>query len=267
MEGKTEVGPFQLMSAITTTAVLIGANVGGKANYMAIAWCAPCGHTPPSFMFAANKTHHTNKGIIENRSFSINIPSVDQVKLLDWCGLNSGAEVDKSALCNNFYGVTHTAPMMPICPVCVECSLIEHHDMNAHTVFMGKVEKVYANPDILVQGPHGPAIDTQKLHANMFSFSGPSYMGLLAPHAVPWSVGAEFDPKDAAPARRSNEFPRIDTALCVGCGNCVGSCPKSLYSLNAEGKSVFDMENISQCTHCHHCIEGCPVNAISLSHD
>jgi flavin reductase (DIM6/NTAB) family NADH-FMN oxidoreductase RutF len=40
---------------------------------------------------------------MQNREFSVNIPSADIVKEADYCGMVSGAEVDKVAACKFVY--------------------------------------------------------------------------------------------------------------------------------------------------------------------
>jgi len=51
----------------------------------------------------------TLKGVKQNGTFSVNIPSVDQVKETDYCGTFSGRDRDKVADCKFtvFYGKWH----------------------------------------------------------------------------------------------------------------------------------------------------------------
>ncbi len=51
------------------------------------------------------KIHYTNKGIRENQVFSINIPSADLVEKVDYCGLVSGKNIDKSQVLSVFMKV------------------------------------------------------------------------------------------------------------------------------------------------------------------
>ncbi|KAJ4459497.1 flavin reductase [Paratrimastix pyriformis] len=283
---KVEVAPFQVTAALCTTTVLIGALVDGKPNYMTIAWCSPATHSPPSFMFACNKTHHTNKGIFANRNFSVNIPCVDQVQLLDYCGVHSGTEVDKAHLGHSFFGITRTAPMLARCPVCFECTLTHQLDLGVHFVIVGKVEKVWANEDIVERGPQGEAIDVTRLNPILFSFCGPSYRSLGPAHGTAWKTAGDYDPArdpaalatispaptpgaiphpHPAPPKAPVDYPHVDLEKCLGCGNCVQGCPMSLFAQGGDGKAIFDTGRIPDCTHCHHCKEGCPVEAITFS--
>ncbi len=78
--------------------VLVGANVTDKPNYMPVGYVGIVNMKPPIISVAMGKSHHTNIGIRENGTFSINIPSEDMVRITDYCGLVSGRRVDKSGL-------------------------------------------------------------------------------------------------------------------------------------------------------------------------
>ena len=77
---------------------IVGANVEGKPNFMPIAWCSIVEHSPPMIAISASKNHYTNKGIKENGTFSINIPSIDMIEITDYIGIKSGKDIDKSEL-------------------------------------------------------------------------------------------------------------------------------------------------------------------------
>ncbi|MGQ9721275.1 MAG: flavin reductase family protein [Candidatus Jordarchaeum sp.] len=97
---KREIGAKTFLYPMPTT--LVGANVGGKPNFLTIAYCGIVNHNPPAISIALSKRHYTNPGIRENKTFSVNIPSVEMVKITDYCGLVSGKNVDKSQLFDVF---------------------------------------------------------------------------------------------------------------------------------------------------------------------
>lgn len=53
--------------------------------------------------------------------------------------------------------------------------------------------------------------------------------------------------------------PRLDPALCIGCGLCAKMCPPQSLKLR-DGKPVFDLPN---CIRCYCCQEHCPKGAIT----
>ncbi|MFX0202911.1 MAG: flavin reductase [Candidatus Hodarchaeota archaeon] len=100
---KIAIGTKTFLYPMPTT--LVGANVHGKQNYLVIANCGIMNHNPPIILMVLNKRHYINDGIKENSTFSVNISSVDMVKITDNCGLFSGNKVDKSQLFETFYGI------------------------------------------------------------------------------------------------------------------------------------------------------------------
>lgn len=131
---------------------LTGALVEGKPNYLTIGYFAIISHVPPTLSVALYKNHYTVAGIKENGAFSVNIPSVDMVKITDYCGIVSGRKVDKSNLFNTFYGQLKTAPMIQECPLNFECKLIQTIKAGNNFIFIGEVVSTYANEAVLVDG-------------------------------------------------------------------------------------------------------------------
>ncbi|MFX1411908.1 MAG: flavin reductase, partial [Promethearchaeota archaeon] len=131
--------------------VLVGANVNGKPNYMTIGYVGGV-NTNPAIIMISSAHHHTTKGILENGTFSINIPSSDQVIETDYCGLVSGRTIDKSEIFTTFYGELETAPMIKECPITCECKYLEKVklSMSIHTIYLGKVHQMYTNEDVIV---------------------------------------------------------------------------------------------------------------------
>jgi flavin reductase (DIM6/NTAB) family NADH-FMN oxidoreductase RutF len=132
--------------------VLVGANVKSKPNYMTAAWSTVACMAPPMVCVALNKERFTVKGIEENKTFSLNIPSVRQVVETDHCGLVSGAHEDKSKVFRSFYGKLKTAPLAEECPVNIECRLFKSVDCGSHRLYIGEVVEVHADTSCLTDG-------------------------------------------------------------------------------------------------------------------
>jgi flavin reductase (DIM6/NTAB) family NADH-FMN oxidoreductase RutF len=138
--------------------VLVGANVKEKPNFLAIGWFVNAGYKPPKVAVVLNKAHYTNQGIKENGTFSVCIPSDDMIVATDYCGLFSGAKVDKSTVFDVFYGKLKTAPMITECPVNLECKLDKMVDNGQHEMFIGDVVSTYTEEKYLTDG----ALDLRK---------------------------------------------------------------------------------------------------------
>jgi flavin reductase (DIM6/NTAB) family NADH-FMN oxidoreductase RutF len=99
---KVKLGPQTLLYPMP--AVLVGALVNGKSNFMTAAWCGIVASTPPSISVGLRPERYTLKGISNQGTFSINIPSASIVEKVDYCGIYSGHKVDKSQIFNVEYG-------------------------------------------------------------------------------------------------------------------------------------------------------------------
>ncbi|HTX44099.1 MAG TPA: flavin reductase family protein [Methanocella sp.] len=163
---KITMGPRPLMYPMPV--VLIGANVGGKPNYMAAAWCGIACMVPPMVAVAVNHARHTLQGIEENKAFSINVPSVKQVTETDHCGMVTGTRADKSKVFENFYGKLKTAPMARECPVNLECKLFNTMDCGSHVLVVGEIVETYADKGVAPGG----APDIKKVDPLVYSDGG-----------------------------------------------------------------------------------------------
>jgi flavin reductase (DIM6/NTAB) family NADH-FMN oxidoreductase RutF len=167
---KITLGPMPYMSVMP--ALLVGANVRGKPNYMTAAWATVACMAPPMVCVAINKARYTAKGIEENKTFSLNVPSAEQVVETDHCGLVSGAQEDKSGVFRSLYGKLKTAPLAEECPVSIECRLFKSVDCGSHRLYIGEVVEIHADMSCVTDGKPditkiNPILYTQSAYFNV----------------------------------------------------------------------------------------------------
>jgi flavin reductase (DIM6/NTAB) family NADH-FMN oxidoreductase RutF len=135
-------------------ALLIGTNIDNKANFMTAAWCGIASGEPPMISVAIRHQRYTHQGIRQNMAFSVNVPSADQVKETDYCGIFSGKDIDKVKVCNFevFYGKVENAPLISQCPVNLGCRVAHILDLGSHSLFVGRIEETYISEDCLTDG-------------------------------------------------------------------------------------------------------------------
>ena len=149
---KVMMGPQTLVCPLPT--VLVGANVDGRPNFMAVAWCGIANSEPPMVSVAIRHQRYTHRGIRQNLTFSVNVPSTDLIRETDYCGLASGAEVNKAEVCHFrvFYGKLDSAPLIEQCPVNLECKVVHILNLGTHSLFIGKIEETHVSEDCLTDG-------------------------------------------------------------------------------------------------------------------
>jgi len=181
---KTSLGPRPYMT--TMPAVLVGSNVNGKPNYMTVAWAGVACMEPPMIAVAINKARYTEKGILENKTFSVNIPSAKDAVVMDHCGMVSGTKVDKSAFFGTFYGKLRTAPMIDDFPVNVECELRHTLELGSHHLHVGEIVDVHVANECLIGGvPDSGKIDP-------IVFSGQNYCHIGEVIGKAFSIGKGY---------------------------------------------------------------------------
>jgi len=92
---------------------------------------------PQTFLYpmpamAIRKERYTLKGVQEHGTFSINVASSSMVKKVDYCGIYSGKNTDKSQIFTPFYSELKTAPLIEECPVNLECKAIHYLDTSKY---------------------------------------------------------------------------------------------------------------------------------------
>jgi flavin reductase (DIM6/NTAB) family NADH-FMN oxidoreductase RutF len=130
---------------------LVGANVDGKPNFLAVAWGGIANQTPLMLSVAIQHNRHTLPGIKQNMTFSVNIPSVAMATEADYCGIVSGARIDKNDACGFeiFYGKLGSAPMIGQCPLNVECKVKHMLELDSHTLVIGEIIETHISDDCL----------------------------------------------------------------------------------------------------------------------
>jgi flavin reductase (DIM6/NTAB) family NADH-FMN oxidoreductase RutF len=144
---------------------------------------------PPLIGAGMSKTHYTRQGIIDNKTFSINIPSSPMAEIVDYCGFYSGSKVDKSCLFDVFYGELDTAPMVRECALNIECWLVDSKELNTTVLIIGEIIEVYCEEKYL--SDHKP--DYRKIDPMMFFMPDGPYFKVGDFLAEAFEVGKNYN--------------------------------------------------------------------------
>lgn len=171
-------------------ALLVGTKVDDKPNFMAVGGGGVVNAKPPMIGIPIQHRHHTLKGIRQNMTFSVNTPSLDQVKELDYCGIVSGRDADKVAVCgfSVFYGTLKTAPMIEQCPLNHECQVKHLLNLGTHSFVIGQIEGSYISEDSILNGRP----DTERIRPMVFDMEASVYLSFGKEVAKAYSVGREL---------------------------------------------------------------------------
>lgn len=186
------IGPVNALYPMPTT--LVGATVNGRPNFLTVAHVGILNHGTPQYLsIGLHKSHYTNAGIHENKTFSICLPSEDLMVETDYCGIMTGRKTDKAALFHVFYGELETAPMIRQCPVNMELRLHQVLDLETHDIFVGELIQTYAAEEVLV----GNTLDISRLRPLLFDMASKNYYRLGQALGKCWSVGKNLKKETA----------------------------------------------------------------------
>ncbi len=154
-------------------AAVIGSyDKAGNPNMMTAAWIGICNSNPLSIAVSMRPATYSHGNVTESKSFTVNIPSSELVKYVDYVGRFSGKDVDKfkETGLTPVKGEFVNAPYIKEFPIVIECEVTEYYDLGSHRQFIGKVIDVKADEAILnAQGN----IDMNLL--NPLIYAGESY--------------------------------------------------------------------------------------------
>lgn len=178
------IGPVNALYPMPTT--LVGATVNNKPNFLAVAHVGILNYGTPQYLtIGLHKSHYSNAGIHENRTFSICLPSEDLMVETDYCGIMTGKKTDKAALFDIFYGELKTAPMIRQCPVNMELKLHEVLDFATHDIFVGELVQTWTDDAVMADGN----VDIGRLRPLLFDMAGKKYWSLGKAIGKCWNAG------------------------------------------------------------------------------
>lgn len=153
---KIQMGPSPLLYPMPV--MLLGSIVEGRPNFMTAAWGGIVNQTPPMIGVAVRPSRLTMKGILENRAFSVNIPTASMAEQADYCGIVSGSSDDKAGTCGFtvFNGHTQGAPMIEECPLNLECRLDRTVELGTHVLVLGEILEAHVSETCVTNGLPDP---------------------------------------------------------------------------------------------------------------
>lgn len=161
----------------------------GNANMMTVAWGGICCSDPPCVAISVRKATYSYGNLIEQQGFTVNIPSVAQVKETDYFGIVSGRDTEKISV----VGMTPVkselvnAPYLDEFPVVLECKVRYILEIGLHIQFVGEVLDAKAEESILGEKSNP---DMRKLKGIMFAEGNYYDCGELVGEG--FSIGKEF---------------------------------------------------------------------------
>ena len=143
--GKTMWKPGTFIYPIP--AVMVTSGTMEKSNIMTVAWTGIQNTNPAIVYISVRPERYSYNLIKENGEFAINLTTRDLAYATDWCGVKSGAKVDKfkEMHLTKQKGNFVKCPLIEESPVSVECKVIEIKELGSHHMFVAEVLSIDAD--------------------------------------------------------------------------------------------------------------------------
>ena len=127
--------------------VMVSCGTMEKANIITVAWTGIINTDPAMVYISVRPTRHSYNIIKESGEFVINLTTNDLAYATDWCGVKTGAQVDKF---KEMHLTKEKAkfvkcPMIKESPVSVECKVKEIKELGSHHMFVAEVLGINAD--------------------------------------------------------------------------------------------------------------------------
>lgn len=131
--------------------VMVTCSDGEKDNIITIAWTGIVNTVPPKTYISVRPSRHSYDMIKNSGEFAINLTPASLIKTADYCGIYTGAKVDKFEKC----GLTKTvasqvgAPLIEECPLALECRVTDIIPLGSHDMFLADIVAVDVDESLL----------------------------------------------------------------------------------------------------------------------
>lgn len=136
---RLEFGGGAMLSPLP--AVLVTSASGGAENVFTVAWTGIVCTRPPRLYISVRPERYSYGLIVESGEFCVNLVSAPLVRAADMCGVISGRDKDKFALC----GLTKTdsktvsCPTVAESPLALECRVFKRIPLGSHEMFLADI--------------------------------------------------------------------------------------------------------------------------------
>lgn len=122
-----------------------------KSNIITIGWTGILSTSPARTYVSVRPERYSHKLLCEGGEFVINLTTAAMAKKVDYCGIYTGAKVDKFEKCgfNKVASNEVAPPTIAECPLSLECRVIEVLNYGTHDVFLADIVSVSADEGML----------------------------------------------------------------------------------------------------------------------
>lgn len=146
-----------------------------KSNIITVAWTGIINTDKPMCYISVRKERYSHDIIKKTKEFVINLTNKDLVYATDWCGVKTGAKVDKfkEMKLTKEKAKFVKCPLIKESPVSIECRVKEIRELGSHDMFMAEILSIDADESYI---DDKGAFDITK--CNLITYANGKYFAL-----------------------------------------------------------------------------------------
>lgn len=126
-------------------------NKEGKENVFTVGWIGTVCTKPPMLSISIRPERLSYEYIKETMEFTVNLPSINMTKAVDYCGVRPGCKFDKIKEMNFTMreGSNVNVSYIDECPVSIECKVKSIIPLGTHDLFIADVVGSHIDKDLI----------------------------------------------------------------------------------------------------------------------
>ena len=131
--------------------VMVSCGNAEHKNILTVAWAGITNTIPPKTYISVRPKRHSYSIIKDSGEFVLNLTPSSLVRAADYCGMYTGAKVDKFEKCHltPVQAEEVSAPMIGECPVSLCCRVTDVVPLGSHDMFLADILAVYVEDRLL----------------------------------------------------------------------------------------------------------------------
>ncbi|MBQ9132009.1 MAG: flavin reductase family protein [Clostridia bacterium] len=130
---------------------LVTCSDGEHDNVLTVAWTGITNTVPPKTYISVRPSRHSYGMIKQSGEFAINLTTRELVRAADWCGVYTGAKVDKFTRCRLTKESANeiSCPLIAESPLSLECRVTDVIPLGSHDMFLADIVAVDVDEELL----------------------------------------------------------------------------------------------------------------------
>lgn len=131
--------------------IMVSCGTMEKSNILTVAWTGITNTQPPRTYISVRPQRYSYGIIKESGEFTLNLTTAALIRAADFCGMYTGAKMDKFEKCHltREPGRTVACPSIAESPLSIECRVTDVIPMGTHDMFLADILSVNVDDALL----------------------------------------------------------------------------------------------------------------------